>query len=333
MSRRMRRQFEDSNISFLDVICCGFGAIVLLLVIVKPTQPVVLEESPIDLNGQVRLLQERLFEIRGQVDYLETELDAKQEQLGKTTDRVAILRTQLDTLQGQQALSEKDGIDGQASVEELQIALQSLTREMRKLLRSRRAANDYIGGIPVDSEYVIFIIDTSGSMQTAWGRLVSEVRNILNIYPNMKGVQVMSDEGQYMFPEYRGEWITDSRARRGAILSKLRTWAPFSNSSPVRGIDTAIRTFYDPAKKISLFVIGDDVAGASIPVVLEVVSELNKKRRDGDTLVRIHTVGVPTPRNFGRQLGLNSGGMRYANMMRLMAEQNNGSFVGLNDWR
>ena len=65
MSRRHhRRTSGDSNISFLDVICCGFGAIVLLLVIVKPTQPVVIEESVIIKDGQVRALQERLFEIR-----------------------------------------------------------------------------------------------------------------------------------------------------------------------------------------------------------------------------------------------------------------------------
>ena len=84
--RRYRRGSEDSNISFLDVICCGFGAIVLLLVIVKPTEPIVLEESQIQQKGQVRSLQERLFEIRGQVKYLETELNAKHEQLGIDND-------------------------------------------------------------------------------------------------------------------------------------------------------------------------------------------------------------------------------------------------------
>ena len=78
--RRARRGAEDAGLSFLDIICCGFGAIVLLLVIVRPSQPTVLEESPIQDKGQVRALQERLFEIRGQVKYLETDLNAKQEQ-------------------------------------------------------------------------------------------------------------------------------------------------------------------------------------------------------------------------------------------------------------
>jgi len=36
MSRRKRAP-EDINLSFLDVICCGFGAIILLLMITKVT--------------------------------------------------------------------------------------------------------------------------------------------------------------------------------------------------------------------------------------------------------------------------------------------------------
>ena len=103
MSRRVRRGTEDSNVSFLDIICCGFGAIVLLMVIVRPGEPVVLEESLIQDKGVVRSLQERLFEIRGQVTYLETDLNAKQEQLGKETERVAILRGELDSLQARQS--------------------------------------------------------------------------------------------------------------------------------------------------------------------------------------------------------------------------------------
>ena len=332
MGRRSRRATEDAGISFLDIICCGFGAIVLLLVIVKPTQPLVLEESPIDLSGQVRDLQERLFEIRGQVEYLETDLTAKQEQLGDTQERVAILKSEFDLLNSRYAAVDDSGADEQQTVEELQIALQSLTAEMRRLLRSRKASNDYIGGIPVDSEFVIFIIDTSGSMQQgAWGRMIQEVRNVLNIYPQVKGIQVMNDQGQYMFTQYAGEWMTDSKARRRAILTKLQSWNAFSNSSPVQGVYTAIRKHYSKGQKISLYVFGDDFSGTSIPRVLEIISEMNQKRQNGDTLVRIHTVGFPV--QFRGRPAINSGAMRYANLMRLLAEQNNGSFIGLNDLR
>lgn len=330
--RRKRRGSVDTNLSFLDIICCGFGAIVLLLVIVKPVPPLVLEETPVPLDGVVRSLQERLFEIRGQVTYLETQLNAKQEQLGKDQHRVAILRSELDELNSRKASPEDTGADQEKEALDLQIALQSLSEEMRRLLRGRKSQNQHIGGVPVDSEYIIFIIDTSGSMFTvAWGRLLEEVVNTLRIHPRVKGIQVMNDQGQYMFPSFRGEWIPDSPARRTAIISRLRTWNAFSNSSPVEGITTAIRRHYEKDKKISLYVLGDDYSGRSVRRVLNVVETLNQSRGGGDSLVRIHGIGFPV--HLGRPPSLNSSAVRYAALMRKLAEQNNGTFIGLNDVR
>jgi len=333
MSRRKnRRSAGDSNISFLDVICCGFGAIVLLLVIVKPTQLVVLEESEINRDGQVRALQERLFEIRGQVDYLETELNAKQEQLGDDQRRVAILRSEYDRLNSRLASIDINGADDATEALDLQLALQTLSREMQRLLQNRKKQNSYIGGVPVDSEYVIFVIDTSGSMVTgAWGRVQREVSSVLAIHPQVKGIQVMNDNGAYMFSGTRGEWLSDSRARRNAIVQQLSTWQGGSNSSPVEGITAAIRRFYDKNKKISLFVFGDDFAGGSIRRVTKTIEKLNEKNNRGESLVRIHTIGFPV--QFRGRPGINSNAMRYAQLMRELAEQNSGAFVGLNNVR
>lgn len=332
MSRRRRRGIEDANLSFLDIICCGFGAIVLLLVIVRVNPPVVIEESPIEKDGQVRALQERLFKIRGQVQYLETDLNAKQEQLGKDQRRVAILRSEFDELNSRKSSLDDKGADDADEVLDLQIALQSLTREMKRLLKGRKNSNNYIGGVPVDSEYIVFIIDTSGSMFTgAWGRMLREVQNTLNIHPKVKGIQVMNDQGQYMFPTYRGQWMPDSRARRSAIISKLRTWNGFSNSSPVEGITAAIRQHFEKDKKISLYVLGDDYSGRSVRRVLNVVNDLNKRNTKGETLVRIHGIGFPV--HLGRLPSTSSSALRYAALMRELAEQNNGTFIGLNDVR
>ncbi len=42
MRRRPRRERDFVGLSFLDCICCGFGAIILLLIVVKIRQPVLL---------------------------------------------------------------------------------------------------------------------------------------------------------------------------------------------------------------------------------------------------------------------------------------------------
>jgi len=134
--------------------------------------------------------------------------------------------------------------------------------------------------------------------------------------------------GEYMFQQYDGKWIPDTPSRRKAVLTRLATWAPFSNSSPVEGINRAIRTFAAPDKKVSIYLFGDDFAGGqSIDEVLDNVERLNVKDRSGTPRVRIHAVGFPV--NIGNVLGAQSGA-RFANLMRVLCERNGGTFVALN---
>jgi hypothetical protein len=254
-----RRQNDAMSISFLDVITCGFGAIILLLVITRIGDPVILEPSPLPGDGIIRDLQEQLFTVRGETQVLNRDLTAKREQLSQWDLRVARLSQQLaDINQQLTSISKQDAVNSIIKGE-LELALQQITEEMQRLLGSRvEERSDIIGGVPIDSEYIIFIIDTSGSMfQYAWDKVVAQLVNILDVYPEVKGMQIMSDMGNYMYSEYRGRWIPDTPARRNAMVSRLRTWNPFSNSSPVEGIVAALSTFYDPDKKISLYVFGD----------------------------------------------------------------------------
>ena len=60
---KTRRGTPEFSISFLDVICCGFGAVILLLMITKTVQPQILERSTVEAAGRVADLTEQLFEI------------------------------------------------------------------------------------------------------------------------------------------------------------------------------------------------------------------------------------------------------------------------------
>ncbi|MFT5710314.1 MAG: hypothetical protein ACI8QT_001008 [Halioglobus sp.] len=328
-----RRQIAEFGMSFLDVICCGFGAIILLLMITKTVQPQIIEASTINLDGKVAKLQEQLFEIRGETTILNRDLNAKHEQLSEYKDRIAILRGQLASVK-----SRHDSINVQTNsndivMEQLAIAQQSLSEEMKRLLGSQyQSKNNLIGGIPVDSEYIIFVIDTSGSMFSyAWERMIEELQATLSIYPEVKGIQILNDMGNYMFSRYRGKWIPDTPGRRKVIVDTLRNWNAFSNSSPVEGITQAIKTFHDPGKKISVFVFGDEFTGNSIAQVIDVVSRINGVDDKGNHLVRIHAVGFPV--QFIRAAHLQTTGIRFATLMRELTYRNGGTFVGLNDFR
>jgi hypothetical protein len=331
--KKPRRDIQIFSLSFLDCICCGFGAVILLFVLSKFAEPVIIEEVKEDLEAKIIRLEEELVEIRGETTILNRDLTAKKEQLSDEKIRLARLQGDLSKIEGQFAGS-KDSAQVQNIIEgKLARAMQELTAEMQRLLKKQPPKIDRsIGGIPIDSEYIIFIIDTSPSMQrNAWRLLLRKIREILAIYPKVKGIQVMNDMGQYMFTQYRGRWIPDTPSRRKAILSVLSTWQPYSNSSPVEGITAAIRTFYSSDKKISLYVMGDEFSAGDVQFVVDTVDKINKRTKDGSRMVRIHAVGFPT--SLQQPFRRENTGERFATLMRVLCRNNDGTFVGLNSTR
>jgi len=326
--KKQRRQQQEASISFLDVISCGFGAIVLLLIIAKVGDPAILEDTERQLEGSVRDYQERLFEIRGETVILDKRLKSRKQQLSDLTERIARLQEKLASVAQQSSqLSQSQAIEKQ----NLQLVLQVLTEEMQRLLGPEfEQNNQLVGGIPADSDYIIFVIDTSGSMQSAaWPKVQTEMLNILDVYPQVKGIQVLNDMGQFMLTEFQNQWIPDSSDMRKKITTKLANWAPFSNSSPVKGIENAIKVFYQAGRKISIYTLGDDFqGGTSIRSVVKEIDRLNKANQNEDRLVRIHAIGFPVHLRPG--VNPNQSAMRFAALMRELSYNNGGTFIGLN---
>jgi hypothetical protein len=333
MARRKARAPEEFSLSFLDVICCGFGAIILLLMITKTVQPQIIEASTVNLEGLVASLQEQLFEIRGDSRVLNRDLNARHEQLSEYEERIAILQGQLASAKSRYDSIQVTTNTNDVVSQQLAIARQALSAEQKRLLGAQhQSKNNLIGGIPVDSEYIIFVIDTSGSMFSyAWERMMEEMNAILNIYPTVKGIQVMNDMGNYMFSRYRGQWIPDTPGRRKVIMQNLRNWNVFSNSSPVEGLTAAIRAFEDPSKKISIYVFGDEFTGESIAQVVDTIDRINKPDAKGNRPVRIHAVGFPV--QFIRAPHLQGTGIRFATLMRELTYRNGGTFVALDSFQ
>jgi len=330
---KKRRDIEIFSLSFLDVICCGFGAIILLFVLSKFAEPIIIEEVRADLQLEVQRLEEELHETRGETAVLNRELVAKKEQLSQEKKRLARLQGDLSEIKGEFASSNQYAEVQNIIEGKLARALQELTAEMKRLLKKiPRKVDRSVGGIPVDSEYIIFIIDTSGSMQrNAWALVQKKLQETLQVYPRVKGIQIMNDMGTYMFSQYRGKWIPDSPARRRAIISNMSVWRSFSNSSPVEGITAAINTYYAEDKKISLYVFGDEFSGKAIQPVIDQVDRINKVTRDGSRRVRIHAVGFPVM--LQDRFGPGNTGERFATLMRILCQKNGGTFVGLNSTR
>ncbi len=326
--RLRRRDTEVFSLSFLDCICCGFGAIILLLVISEFGEPVVIEKSRKDMQQQLLDLQKQLFEIRGESEILNRQMKGRIDLQQQARLNLARAASEMSKVQGQYKSSRSDSSVSTIVESALSAEFQSLSTEQEKLLAKsrerRRIRTEAVGGIPVDSQYIVFVVDTSGSMQGSHWETANEVmREVLDIYPKVRGLQIVDDNGKEMFSGTRGTWLTDGPQLRARIVERMKTWQAFSDSDPSDGIEIAIRTYWAPDKRISLYVMGDEFTGKSIQTAIDNVTKVNKTDDQGRRRVRIHGIGFP------------EGGMapftniRFSALMRAMCEQNNGTFVGI----
>jgi hypothetical protein len=327
--KRKRRSIETLSLSFLDAISCGFGAVILLLVITKIFEPIRLEESNQELDGLIVKYQQELNEILGETERVQRERLSVVDDVRLDRERIAQLERELARIRAAFLDRQDDAAVSAEIAGQLAQAKQSLTEEMRRLLANNRPRpEDYkVGGIPVDSEYIIFVVDTSPSMrQYEWDRVQQQIQETLDVYPTVKGIQILNDEGEHMFRSYRGEWIPDTPSRRQAIVDGMRNWNAFSDSSPREGILAAIDTYYDPEKKISLYVYSDDFAQGSISAVVREVDRRNRIDEEGNRRVRIHAVAFPV---YWDVAGALVTAQNFAILMRALCQRNGGTFVGL----
>ena len=136
-----RRNIEIFSLSFLDCVCCGFGALILLLVLSKTAEPIIFEEYTQDLERDIADIQETLFEIRGETHILNRELISKKEQLSKEIEKIALLEGDLSSIQGRFSAS-KDTSSVQNKIQQqLATAKQDLSEEMRRLQEQQRVVD------------------------------------------------------------------------------------------------------------------------------------------------------------------------------------------------
>lgn len=194
---------------------------------------------------------------------------------------------------------------------------------------SIEASEGLLPAIPADSEYIVFVIDASGSMisNPSWQTMLKRLIEILDLYPELQGMQVMNDMGAYLFTASLDEveWIADTPTNRNRVISSLRNWTPISNSSPLEGIREAISAFATEQQKISIYVMGDDLQPeASVSEIIDMVDSINKETSKNASSVRIHSLVFPTM--FALQEQFHGGANNYVALMRSITQRHGGTF-------
>ena len=307
---------------------CGLGAVILLLVVAKAYEPTRIDRDRTQLEEAIAALERESIQLRSELYTLRRDLEPLRVLTGRQMERVQLARSEVRQTEARRFAALDTLAAKRAEMGELQTARQDLSDEMERLLAGYTPlpSDGTVVGVPVDSEYIIFVIDTSGSMILgAWRAVQRVVDETLRVYPTVKGLQVLNDEGRYLFPTFARQWIPDTPQIRRLILQRLRVWRAFSDSNPAEGIAEAIVSFYDGTRKASIYVFGDDFPERSAESLVRYVDRINTPDENGNRPVRIHGVGFPVHLNRGAF----EPAAHFANMMRALCERNGGTFVAL----
>jgi len=300
--------------SFLDIMACGFGALVLILLISEFQESEVME---VENNADIFLeAQEEKAKKIIKVESLDKLMSLNIEDLISVKERLDVLKMELEK---KSSISSK--LNDLASDTDFQISKQRL-KSLSAPMEQKEAS-----GIKLDSRYLVFIIDTSGSMEP-WVKIVQEIDSLIQTFPDLEGYMVMNDNGRIF---HGGDpWLNPTKINRSASIGILRAnRAKYGSlSNPIDGLKKVIRVWGDKYKDLGVFIIGDDILDQTrrIETISQEVLKLNTDS-SGKTKVRVNAVGFLTSRAIPSQ---QQGNKNYLMLMRELTEQSGGAMVVVN---
>lgn len=261
MARRSGRRFNVFSLAFLDVMSCGFGAVVLVFLIInhriddesKDVDQDLLSESRL-LDYQILTGEKNLVDLQKMLEDTRKRVgDANQDLLALISDRDQRLE-ELEELDAQ-SVAERDAVEALTSdVESREQDVKRLQEEEERLggtrLREIKGEGDrqYLTGLYVGGAHILIALDASASMldetivqvirrrnmsserqlnAPKWVRARKTVEWLAAQIPLQSNFQIVlySDEARFLMPDTNWIPVTDVAALHKA-LDTLREVAP-----------------------------------------------------------------------------------------------------------
>lgn len=332
-----RRTAQTFSLSFLDCICCGFGAIILIFVLTIGSREREKLETLTDLRRVLASKLAVLANLRAtgeEQDRSRRRISTLVSEARRTTEE---LHAMLDDLE-KQIQYEKAGRD--ALVVDLDELKKEIAARQKKPELELKDVPPLPVGLPVGSNYIAFVIDCSGSMRDPntnglWPIAIRKIDEVLDAYPEIDGIQVIDASGRFVLGGRGNEagWLPDNEDTRNDIKRALRRYDEDTQSNPVPGIYQVFRRLYDPNNadmRLGIYVFGDEFnTSDSAEAVIRRLNELNPPDETGKRKVVINAVGFPTTIRY--QFSMGNTGLRFANLMRTVTYEHGGAFIALQD--
>jgi hypothetical protein len=176
---RIRRNTSQFNLSFLDVMCCGFGAVVLLVMLLNGDMLATRQQIVADMTSEVTRLEREVRTGREYMVSLQNSMHRTEEDIVRTEglseqviDRIEQAKVELATMSGKSQAT-RDHIKA------LQSDLLKLDQENRRIDTEQQAEaargsqvrefigkgdRQYLTGLRLGGKRVLLLVDASASM-------------------------------------------------------------------------------------------------------------------------------------------------------------------------
>ncbi|MEP5567147.1 MAG: VWA domain-containing protein [Halioglobus sp.] len=184
---RQKRSFTTFNLSFLDIMSCGFGAVVLVFLIIDHSMEVQSQDLNRDLMSEVNLLEEEVTEGKEGLVALRNTLSELDMQMVEAQGRATRITEELDDYEALIESLKADGYTEDEAIEKLKAEIRSLEQEVQKLKEAApedggKSARTFVGegnrqyltGLNLGGRNIAILLDVSSSMLAE--RLVNILR-------------------------------------------------------------------------------------------------------------------------------------------------------------
>ncbi len=179
MARQRRREISPFNLAFLDIMFCGFGAVVLLVLLINANTISARHQAHEDLRAKVKMLDLQAEAGRKLLAEVKNSLRQTDEAVDETRGRAEQVLARIRTLDRELADLRQLTLARKEHVNKLQSDLKSLDKTHRRLGAEIKADEDrgrhvrrfegeghrqYLTGLKLGGRRILLLVDASASM-------------------------------------------------------------------------------------------------------------------------------------------------------------------------
>jgi hypothetical protein len=301
--KKKRKAFEVFTLSFLDCICCGFGAVVLFYTIVQAQKGAQEIRRVDDLTGEVRKLEEEVKDGTKNLVVLRNTLEKTDEDAATAQARAIRVAKELKERREQSTEFDEESLARRAHINQLKADIKSLEEGVKRLqggaldkgpagsrVKAFRGRGDrrYISALRVKGKRILVLLDTSASMMEddvvkvirlrnqpeaarraapKWRRALDMVEWITAQLPDNSQFQVygFNVKSKAVQADTQGKWLTSNDPRViNNVLTATRNITPGDGTSLVNALLSA-RTINPEPDQIILITDGLPTQGSVAP--------------------------------------------------------------------